>query len=250
MNSSLHLPRQLLGRNAVRVPSRRLSIIAKRTPTSLESPSRRPLLQQQQRQQSFFLAQQQSRRHFQIPPLSSLFSSNNNNNNNNSSGSDRHLTATRILPHPPTPLFRVISSVESYSQFLPFLSASTVTARDPHTNYPTRAFLTVGYGPFSETFTSRVDCDPETWVVEARSGARFDEAENIPGADEGIFEYLDTKWRLIPLEGEGQTKVQLDIRFKFRNQFHATMMSAVEGQMAQVMIEAFEKRIREVVGGR
>ncbi|KAJ9294726.1 hypothetical protein DTO271G3_6646 [Paecilomyces variotii] len=245
MNSSLHLPRQLLGRNAVRVPSRRFSIIAKRTPTSLESPSR-PL----QRQQSFFLAQQQSRRHFQIPPLSSLFSS-NNNNNNNSSGSDRHLTATRILPHPPTPLFRVISSVESYSQFLPFLSASTVTARDPNTNYPTRAFLTVGYGPFSETFTSRVDCDPETWVVEARSGARFDETENIPGADEGIFEYLDTKWRLIPLEGEeGQTKVQLDIRFKFRNQFHATMMSAVEGQMAQVMIEAFEKRIREVVGGR
>lgn len=123
-----------------------------------------------------------------------------------------------------------------------------MTARDPTTGYPTRAYLTVGYGPFSETFTSRVDCDAATWVVEARSGAGFDKTENIPGADEGIFEYLDTRWQLIPLEGGKETKVQLDIRFKFRNQFHATMMSAVEGQMAQVMIEAFEKRIREVVG--
>ncbi|GAD93480.1 sreptomyces cyclase/dehydrase family protein [Paecilomyces variotii No. 5] len=238
--NSLHIPRQLLGRRAARVPSRRLSSVAIAKQTTS-----RPL----QRQPPSLFTPQQPRRHFQLPPLSSLFpSSPSSNNNNNNSGSNRNLTATRILPFPPTPLFRVISSVESYSEFLPFLSASTVTARDPSTGYPTRAYLTVGYGPFSETFTSRVDCDAATWVVEARSGAGFDKKENIPGADEGIFEYLDTRWQLMPLEGGEKTKVQLDIRFKFRNQFHATMMSAVEGQMAQVMIEAFEKRIREVVG--
>ncbi|KAF9893597.1 hypothetical protein FE257_010909 [Aspergillus nanangensis] len=156
-----------------------------------------------------------------------------------------------------SPLFNVIASVESYEEFLPFLTASTVTARDPETRLPTRAFLTVGYGPLSETFTSRVDCDRSRWIVEARSGAKFgvdskdgQDASMFPGANEVIFEYLSTRWELTPGEGAAQsksTKVELQIRFEFRNQLHAAMMSAVEGQMAGVMIEAFEKRIREVV---
>jgi coenzyme Q-binding protein COQ10 len=131
-----------------------------------------------------------------------------------------------------------------------------VTARDPQTGYPTQAFLTVGYGPLSETFTSRVDCDPANWTVEARSGAKYGKPDGgssglssfFPGASEGIFEYLSTRWELVPATGAGggpQTKVNLEVRFEFRNQLHATVMGAVEGQMASVMIEAFEKRIRE-----
>ncbi|EAW11210.1 ubiquinone-binding COQ10-like protein [Aspergillus clavatus NRRL 1] len=193
-----------------------------------------------------------TRRSFNLSSLSSLFPPSNNGGSNS-----RVLTATRILPYAPDNLFRVIASVESYSQFLPFLTASTVTHRDPETGYPTRAFLTVGYGPLSETFTSRVDCSRAQWTVEARSGAKFgidskdgQAGKDFPGANEGIFEYLSTKWELVP-EGDGEvkrTKVQLEIQFEFRNQFHAAMMSAVEGQMAGVMIEAFEKRIREVEG--
>jgi coenzyme Q-binding protein COQ10 len=142
-----------------------------------------------------------------------------------------------------------------------------VTARDPETGYPAQAFLTVGYGPLSETFTSRVDCDPATWTVEARSGAQYGDGKAdagkgsgsgggglssfFPGASEGIFEYLSTRWELVPVKaggegsGEPQTKVNLEVRFEFRNQLHATVMGAVEGQMASIMIEAFEKRIRE-----
>lgn len=140
-----------------------------------------------------------------------------------------------------------------------------MTARDPDTGYPSQAFLTVGYGPLSETFTSKVDCDLSKWAVEARSGAKYGQAPDggaggasnrsglsgfFPGANEGIFEYLDTKWELVPVTpgdatGGPQTKVHLEVRFEFKNQLHAAMMGAVEGQMAGVMIEAFEKRIRE-----
>ncbi|KAL5335279.1 hypothetical protein BJX70DRAFT_390758 [Aspergillus crustosus] len=197
-------------------------------------------------------------------------SNNSNNNNNGNNGNTRTLTATRTLSYPPTPLFSVISSVDSYSSFLPFLTASTVTARDPETGYPSQAYLTVGYGPLSETFTSKVDCDDTKWIVEARSGERFIDPQNkssgtgsgsvgggatgvFPGADEGIFEFLSTRWELVPVSGpEGgraaQTTVKLEIRFEFKNQLYAGMMSAVEGQMAGVMIEAFERRIREVHG--
>lgn len=201
------------------------------------------------------------KRSFGLPSLSSFLPSNPNGGNNSLK---RVLTANRTLPYTPALLFKVISSVESYSQFLPFLTESTVTTRDLATGYPTQAYLTVGYGPLSETFTSRVDCDPANWVVEARSGAKYGNGKPegttssgasglsgfFPGATEGIFEYLSTRWQLVPVsEGDAvggpQTKVSLEVRFEFRNQLHATVMGAVEGQMASVMIEAFEKRIRE-----
>ncbi|OGM43790.1 putative C6 transcription factor [Aspergillus bombycis] len=200
-----------------------------------------------------YLANIETLRSFHLPSISSLLSNNGNGNNNG-----RTLTATRTLPYAPESLYKVISSVESYSQFLPFLTASTVTHRDPETGYPSRAFLTVGYGPLSETFTSRVDCDRTRWIVEARSGAKFgidskdgQAGGNFPGANEGIFEYLSTKWELVPVQSDKpMTKVDLEIQFEFRNQLHAAMMSAVEGQMAGIMIEAFEKRIRDIEGRR
>ncbi|OXV07255.1 hypothetical protein Egran_04976 [Elaphomyces granulatus] len=163
---------------------------------------------------------------------------------------------------PPSPLFEIIASVDSYSSFLPFMTASTVTARDPASGYPTQAILTVGYGPVQETFTSRVHCDPDRWVVEARSGDRPNNnntstSTTVPAAtnEEDVFDYLSTRWELVPLpppppstEAAGgalqqRTKVQLDIRFQFRNQFHAAVMGAIEDKVAGAMIEAFEHRI-------
>ncbi|KAL4796147.1 dehydrase and lipid transport-domain-containing protein [Aspergillus venezuelensis] len=201
------------------------------------------------------------------PPKPSSNSSSNNDPNNNGNG--RILTATRTLPYTSEPLFAVISSVESYSQFLPFLTASTVTARDEKTGLPSQAFLTVGYGPLSETFTSKVECKPEEGIVEARSGEKYIDPNSshksgtggfgalaslagFPGADEGIFEYLSTRWELVPEAagegGEPRTTVKLEISFEFKSQLYASMMSAVEGQMAGIMIEAFEKRVREING--
>ncbi|KAL2825466.1 hypothetical protein BDW59DRAFT_146259, partial [Aspergillus cavernicola] len=104
--------------------------------------------------------------------------SNGNNNGNNA----RTLTASRTLLYPPSPLFKTISSVESYAEFLPFLNASTVTARDTETGYPTSAYLTVGYGPLSETFTSKVNCDEANWIVEATSGEKFLNSDSSPSS--------------------------------------------------------------------
>ncbi|OKL56421.1 hypothetical protein UA08_08111 [Talaromyces atroroseus] len=178
------------------------------------------------------------------------------NNNNNTPQNIRTLRASRILPFPPSPLYEIIASVESYAEFLPFLAASTVTARDPASGYPSQAFLTVGYGPFTETFTSRVNCDRSKWIVEARSGGGVgDDGQPIPGGDEGLFGYLSTKWELVPRptaaasphvgQQQQETEVRLEIRFRFQNPMHTAMMSAVEAQVAGVMIEAFERRIKE-----
>ncbi|KAJ5895034.1 hypothetical protein N7495_006725 [Penicillium taxi] len=229
------------------------------TPRTISTTQRHPELQLKAKGNTYT-----TRREFNLSSLASLLPNGNNNGNNSLK---RVLTANRTLPYKPAVLFKVISSVESYSQFLPFLTASTVTARDPETGYPTQAFLTIGYGPLSETFTSRVDCDPATGVVEARSGAKYAESASgqaavssksglsglFPGANEGIFEYLSTRWELVTVSPENassgpQTMVTLEVKFEFRNPLHATVMSTVEGQMAGIMIEAFEKRIQEMHG--
>jgi coenzyme Q-binding protein COQ10 len=122
---------------------------------------------------------------------------------------------------------------------------------------PTQAYLTAGYGPFSETFLSKVNCDLEKWVVGARSGEVVfkGDKDGKGGGDggSGLFEYLDTIWKLEELSKatlgeEAKTNVELIVRFKFRSAVHAAMMSAVEGQVAGMMIEAFEKRVKDVEG--
>ncbi|OAT11966.1 hypothetical protein BDBG_07377 [Blastomyces gilchristii SLH14081] len=173
----------------------------------------------------------------------------------------RTLTATRNLPFPPEPLFRTIADIDSYAQFLPFLTASTVTARDVKTGYPTSAFLTVGYGPLKETFVSRVECDAALWTVGARSGRRAAEDGAAEAGDGGLFEFLDTLWKLRAGKdgvvvnggggrGAGETRVELEVRFQFRSALHAALMGAVEDQVAGMMIEAFEKRVRELERAR
>ncbi|KAF3482914.1 uncharacterized protein GIQ15_02238 [Arthroderma uncinatum] len=195
-------------------------------------------------------------RQFNLPSLSSFAPQ-------FSAPEPRSLSATRTLPFAPLPLFKTISSIDSYGDFLPFLTASKVTAHDPVTGYPTRAYLTIGYGPLSETFESKVECDEKKWFVGARSGDIALQHKQNPGDSrlgsagsdskgECIFEYLDTIWQLEPLKrgmnGAERTKVDLTVRFQFRSAFHATVMAAVESQVAGLMIEAFEKRMIE--GGR
>lgn len=102
-----------------------------------------------------------------------------------------------------------------------------------------------------------MNCDLEKWVVGARSGEVVfkGDKDGKGGGDggSGLFEYLDTIWKLEELSKatlgeEAKTNVELIVRFKFRSAVHAAMMSAVEGQVAGMMIEAFEKRVKDVEG--
>ncbi|KAL2368039.1 hypothetical protein RJZ57_007580, partial [Blastomyces gilchristii] len=79
--------------------------------------------------------------------------------------------------------------------------------------------------------------------------------------DGGLFEFLDTLWKLRAGKdgvvvnggggrGAGETRVELEVRFQFRSALHAAVMGAVEDQVAGMMIEAFEKRVRELERAR
>lgn len=162
----------------------------------------------------------------------------------------QHLTASRTLPHPLPPLYALIADVDSYASFVPYCSHSHVThwsPPDPSNNrWPTRADLHVGWGGFNEAFTSRLRCVPGE-SVEAISGGDNEAAS-------AVFHSLVTQWSVREARGSTAerpaTEVHLAIKYQFANPLYAAVSAAVSDKVAGMMIEAFEKRARERLGGR
>jgi coenzyme Q-binding protein COQ10 len=106
--------------------------------------------------------------------------------------------------------------------------------------------MRVGWDQFDETFHSSVHCEPENLVVQA------DASQNA------LFEQLLARWAIRDvagsekgLGGRGGEKsdVELKVEFRFMNPLYSMVSSAVAPKVAALMIEAFEKRAIEVLGG-
>ncbi|KAI0123110.1 cyclase/dehydrase family protein [Xylariales sp. AK1849] len=194
------------------------------------------------------------------------------------------LHAHRTLPYAPAPLYDIIANIDAYSAFIPYCSHSLVTylsPPDPQTGrrWPTQADLTAGWSGLSETYTSRVFCVPDSGIVEAISGdarTKISEAElsrwglRDPGPQEhddgpqgSVFKSLVTRWTVRPLEAKGNGQqnvsagkqgvgdwsvVDLSIKFRFTNPLYGAVSSAVADKVAPMMIEAFMKEARKVLG--
>ncbi|KAK3402740.1 dehydrase and lipid transport-domain-containing protein [Sordaria brevicollis] len=223
--------------------------------------------------------------------------------NKNGSAPETTLRARRILPYPPSHLYNLIADVSSYDKFLPHCSRSVVTAwasapsspepaPAPTANgeaggtqtpqgqgegngrerkkWPARGDLTVGWGPFTESYSSRVYCVPDDGsglgIVEAVSG---NASTNIPPAVlqqygykspsdtermEGLFESLVTRWTVRSVSapggikseagGDKWTEVALSVRFKFANPVLGVAVGQLAGQKVDEMVAAFEERAR------
>ncbi|KAK4122318.1 hypothetical protein N657DRAFT_647003 [Parathielavia appendiculata] len=214
------------------------------------------------------------------------------------------LRACRLLPYPPQQIYTLIADIDSYRHFLPHCAHSHVTRWTTPTSSPTTksdggegndtpqpptaaavattsttttrlhpalADLTVGWGPFTQTYTSRVYCVPGQ-VVEAVSGASAEtsipretlRAVGYSDADldldmrvmeGGIFESLVTRWTVKPVprlrqEEEYWTEVTLSVTFRFANPALGFAVGQVADDKVDEMVEAFEARARKLYGRR
>lgn len=195
------------------------------------------------------------------------------------------LSATRILPYYAKEIFDIIADIGSYPTFIPYLKSSTITSHsspDPlhKLQWPRTADLHVGYGPYNESFTSTVYCVPYT-ILEAVAG----EAEPTIPADKlphyfssnkshqpqpahgDLFTSLLTRWTFRefpfkpnppdgpPQEGNAnklgaspRTEISLHIEVKFASAVYAAVSQAAAPKVAEIMVEAFERRARQVLG--
>ena len=153
------------------------------------------------------------------------------------------ISASRTLPYGAEALYKLISDIDSYSSFLPYVLASTVLTRHPQTGAPLTADLRIGFPPFDETFRSAVTCTEPSLV----------EATSSPGSP--VFDALRTRWEIRPATPlpppsapPAASVVDLRIEVGFKSRMYEVLAQAVIPKVAGEMIDAFEKRAGEVLG--
>ncbi|KUI71154.1 Ribosome association toxin RatA [Cytospora mali] len=167
------------------------------------------------------------------------------------------INVTRTLPYPRSKLYDLIVDVDSYSGFLPYCQHSLVTAwaspdsnsQPPGRRWPIEGELTIGFGPITQSYTSRIVCVPGR-SVEALSGKEETSIQAKDG-DRNPFKRLVTKWTVeddaSKRDGDW-TKVDLDLSMLFADPLVQMMLGKVADETATKMIEAFEQRARQLFG--
>ncbi len=126
-------------------------------------------------------------------------------------------------------LFDLVADVRAYPDFLPWCTGARVTSR---TDTEVVADLTIGFGPFRESFTSRVALDrPKSITV------RY---------EHGPFRYLNNTWRFTP-DPRG-CRVDFFVDFEFRSLLLQRAIGVVFNEAVRRMVNAFLKRALAVYG--
>lgn len=136
----------------------------------------------------------------------------------------------------PQVLYTAVADVKSYEEFLPYCKESTITARDPETDKPTKAILNVGWGQFEETFESVLKFDKEDTTVIAEA------------ANSKMFKTLYTRWTILPLpNAKNNVKkcaVDFQLKFCFNSSLYNTVSKNFGPSISSIMIGAFTKRAK------
>jgi coenzyme Q-binding protein COQ10 len=141
----------------------------------------------------------------------------------------------RQVPYRPDQIFDLVADVARYPEFLPWCVGARIRTR---TETEMVADLTIGFGPFRESFTSRVVLyRPAQPVAEHRIGVRY---------ENGPFRYLTNQWRFEP-EGSG-CRVHFHVDFEFRSRLLQMAIGAVFHEAVRRMVAAFLARARTIYG--
>lgn len=133
------------------------------------------------------------------------------------------------MPYQPAQMFDLVADMQSYPKFLPWCVGARVRSA---TETEAVADLTIGFGPFRESFTSRVTL--------TRPGEIRVRYENGP------FKYLNNQWRF--LEDPAGCKVDFWVDFEFRSRVLQVAIGAVFQEAVRRMVMAFLTRARRVYG--
>jgi coenzyme Q-binding protein COQ10 len=135
----------------------------------------------------------------------------------------------QIVPYRPDQLFDLVADVGKYPQFLPWCTAARVRSRSA---VELVADITVGFGPFRETFTSR-----DTLERPHSIRVRY---------ENGPFRYLNNQWDFIT-HNQG-CEVDFFVDFEFRSRILQAAIGVVFNEAVRRMVGAFHKRARDVYG--
>jgi coenzyme Q-binding protein COQ10 len=125
-------------------------------------------------------------------------------------------------------LVDLVLDIEKYPEFVPFCLDSHVYERNKEGNrILIIADLTIGKGPFKDTYKSDVKFDKENSTINVT---------NIGGP----LNHLENNWKFI--ETEDGTEISFDIDFEIENKFLNVLMSKSFEFGLNKIADAFQKR--------
>lgn len=137
-----------------------------------------------------------------------------------------------LVPYTAEEMFSLVSDIESYPRFLPWCQDTRVLARD---HDEVRASIEFSVGSLTRSFTTR---------------NRFQINKIIEmHLLDGPFSRLDGCWQFDRLGAEG-SKISLFMEYDFGNRMLGMVVGPVFHQIANSLVDSFQKRAAEVYGER
>ena len=129
-------------------------------------------------------------------------------------------------------LIDLVLDIEKYPEFVPFCLGSRVYEKNKEDNQILIiADLTIGKGPFKDTYKSDVKFNKENSTINVT---------NIGGP----LNHLENNWKF--LETEGGTEISFDIDFEIENKFLNVLMSKSFEFGLNKIADAFQKRAEDL----
>ena len=142
-------------------------------------------------------------------------------------------SVTRLIECKKKQLIDLVLDIEKYPQFVPFCLGSHVYERNSEGNQTLIiADLTIGKGPFKDTYKSDVSFDKKNDSIFVK---------NI----EGPLNHLTNNWKFI-YKNNGITEVTFDIDFEIKNKFLNSLMVVSFQFGLEKIADAFQKRAEEL----
>ena len=134
----------------------------------------------------------------------------------------------RIIKHTPSNLFKLVSDVKRYPEFLPWCLGARVK-NNRKSNF--EADLIIGFKIYKEIYSSEISLDNINKKI-------------IVNYKDGPFEYLENYW--VFKDNKNGCEVQFMVDFKFKSIFLQTLMETLFSEAVRKMVGAFEKRANEL----
>lgn len=129
-------------------------------------------------------------------------------------------------------MFRLVADIESYPTFLPWCNAARILSHDVD---EVRATIEFSVGGISKSFTTR-------------NRHQINKMIEMHLVD-GPFSRLCGCWRFDPL-GKAGSKIALYLEYDFSNRMLGMVVGPVFNQIANSLVDAFQKRASEIYGQR
>ena len=140
------------------------------------------------------------------------------------------INKSALVPYTSQEMYRLVRDIEAYPEFLPWCRQAKILSEDQD---EVRATLWLSKGGVDKSFNTS-NRHQSNKMIEIR-------------LVEGPFRHLQGFWRFDTL-GDAGCKVSLDIEFEFASRMLSMVVGPVFNQIANSLVDSFQKRAVEVYG--